>query len=118
MKLDEASRSAKVIAEVPNPDGALKGGAFVKGQLRVATRTGVIQVPRDALLNWNVEQQSADVYVVRDGKAEKRTVKIGSVNGVAVQALSGVAVGEQVVTRGAFALKPGDRVTVVTGQGA
>lgn len=116
--IDESSRSARVIAEVPNPDGALKGGAFVKGQIVVATRTGVVQVPRDALLNWNVEQQSADVYVVRDGKAEKRTLKIGSVNGVAVQALSGVAAGEQVVTRGAFALKPGDRVTVVTGQGA
>jgi len=116
--IDESSRSARVIAEVPNPDGALKGGAFVKGQIVVATRTGVVQVPRDALLNWNMEQQSADVYVVRDGKAEKRTLKIGSINGVAVQALSGVAAGEQVVTRGAFALKPGDRVTVVTGQGA
>jgi len=115
--IDEASRSAKVIAEVPNPDGALRGGAFVKGRIVVATRTGVVQVPRDALLNWNVEQQSADVYVVRDGKAEKRTVKIGSVNGVAVQALSGVSAGEQVVTRGGFALKPGDRVTITAGEG-
>lgn len=116
--IDEASRSARVIAEVPNPDGALRGGSFVKGQILVATRTGVVQVPRDALLNWNIERQSADVYVVRDGRAEKRTLKIGSVNGVAVQSLSGVAPGEQVVTRGAFALRPGDRVTVVTGQGA
>ena len=116
--IDEASRSAKVIAEVPNPDGALKGGAFVKGRILVATRTGVIQVPRDALLNWNVEQQTADVYLVRDGKAEKRTLKIGSVNGVAVQALEGVSAGDQVITRGAFALKPGDRVMIVTGQGA
>ena len=115
--IDEASRSAKVIAEVPNPDGALRGGAFVKGRIVVATRTGVIQVPRDALLNWNVEQQTADVYVVNGGKAEKRTIKVGSINTVAVQALDGVSAGEHVVTRGAFALKPGDHVTIAAGEG-
>ncbi len=113
--IDEATRAAKVIAEVPNPDGALKGGAFVKGRIVVAMRAGVVQVPRDALLNWNVEQQTADVYVVSGGKAEKRQVKIGGVNHVSVQVTSGVTPGEQVVTRGGFALKPGDRVTVSAG---
>ena len=33
--IDAASRSAKVVAEVPNRDGALKGGAFVKGRIVV-----------------------------------------------------------------------------------
>ncbi len=32
--IDEASRSAKVVAEVPNTDGALKGGSFVQGPHR------------------------------------------------------------------------------------
>jgi RND family efflux transporter MFP subunit len=115
--IDEASRAAKVIAEVPNADGVLKGGSFVKGSIVVARRAAVIQVPRDALLNWNVEQQTADVYVINAGKAEKRQVKVGGVNHVSVQVTSGVTPGEQVVTRGGFALRPGDRVTV-TGQGA
>jgi RND family efflux transporter MFP subunit len=115
--IDEASRSARVVAEVPNPDGALKGGAFVKGRIVVATRTGVVQVPRDALLNWQVEQQTAEVFVVSNGKAEKRSVRIGTTNHVAVQIVSGVTAGEQVVTRGGFALKPGDRVTIATGEG-
>ncbi len=115
--LDETSRSAKVVAEVSNTDGALKSGAFVKGKIVVATRPGVVQVPRDALLNWNVEQQTADVYVVVNGQADKRTIKVGTANGVAVEALSGVTAGDQVVTRGGFALKPGDRITVVAGEG-
>ncbi len=115
--IDEATRSAKVVAEVPNGDGALKGGAFVKGRIVTATRTAVTQVPRDALLNWNVEQQTAEVYVVANGKAEKRAVKVGAVNHVAVQVLDGVTTGEQVVTRGAFALKPGDPVIVTAGEG-
>jgi multidrug efflux pump subunit AcrA (membrane-fusion protein) len=55
--IDAASRSAKVIAEVPNPNGKLRGGSFVKGSIVVATRPGVLQVVREALLNWDVEQQ-------------------------------------------------------------
>ncbi len=116
--IDQTSRSAKVVAEVANADGALKSGSFVKGRIVVATRPGVIQVPREALLNWNVEEQTADVYVAANGRAEKRAIKVGTANGVAVEALSGVAPGDQVVTRGAFALKPGDRIAVAAGEGA
>jgi RND family efflux transporter MFP subunit len=115
-EIDGVDRSAKVIAEVLNRDGALKGGAFVKGRIVVASRTGVAQVPRDALVNWN-EQAKADVFVVRDGKATKRSVTLGAANGVVVEVLSGLTAGEQVVTRGSFALREGDKVTIVTGEG-
>jgi RND family efflux transporter MFP subunit len=116
--LDPASRSAKVIAEVPNADGSLRGGAFVKGRIVLANRPGVLQVPREALQNWNLERQSADVFVVQGDKADKRTVKTGSSSGGAVEIVSGLEAGEQVVTRGAFALRPGDRVSVAKGEGA
>ena len=73
-RIDEASRSAKVVAEVANRDGALKGGSFVKGRIVVASRRDVLQVPREALLNWNVEQQTAEVFVVtrRPGREARR----------------------------------------------
>jgi RND family efflux transporter MFP subunit len=116
--LDPASRSAKVIAEVPNADGSLRGGAFVKGRIVLANRSGVLQVPREALQNWNLERQSADVFVVQGDKADKRAVKTGSSSGGAVEIVSGLEAGEQVVTRGAFALRPGDRVSVAKGEGA
>jgi RND family efflux transporter MFP subunit len=116
--LDEASRTAKVIAEVPNRDGALRGGAFVKGRIHVATRSGVLQVPREALLNWNVESATADVFVVREDRADRRTVKVGRASGGRVEVTEGLQPGDPVVTRGAFALRPGDRVSVATGEGA
>ena len=116
--IDEATRSAKVIAEVVNSDGALKAGAFVKGQIAVAQRTGVLQIPREALLNWNLEQQTADIYVVKGDQADKRTVKTGSANADVVEILSGIQAGDQIVTRGGFALKQGDRITVAKGEGA
>jgi membrane fusion protein (multidrug efflux system) len=110
--VDAASRSAKVTAEVPNADGALRGGLFVKGRIILSRRPGVIQVPREAMLNWNVSQNTATIFVVRNGQADERRVQTGAANGAAVEIVSGLHAGETVATRGAFALKNGDRVTV------
>jgi RND family efflux transporter MFP subunit len=106
--IDEASRSAKVIAEVVNRDGALKGGSFAKGRIVIANRDAVLQVPREALLNWNVEQKTADVFVVKGDVAEKRLVKTGASSDGIIEIVSGVQAGEQVVTRGGFAIRAGD----------
>lgn len=116
--IDAASRSAKVVAEVRNADGQLKGGSFAKGRILVANRAGVLQVPREALQNWNVEQGTADVYVVKGGTADRRQIRIGGATASAVEILEGLQAGEQVVTRGSFALKPGDRIAPAKGQGA
>jgi len=116
--IDAASRSAKIVVEVPNRDGQLKGGAFVKGRIVVANRPGVLQVPREALLNWSLEQQTADVFLARGDRAEKRTVKTGQSNGVTVEVVSGLEPGDPVVVRGGFSLQPGDRLVVAKGEGA
>jgi RND family efflux transporter MFP subunit len=116
--IDEASRSAKVVAEVVNRDGLLKGGSFVKGRVVVATRAGVVQVPREALLNWNIEQQTADVLVVKGNQADPRAVKTGRTTGSSVEVVSGVQAGDQVVVRGGFSIRPGDTIVVAKGEGA
>lgn len=116
--IDEASRSARVVAEVDNRDGALKSGAFVKGRIVVDTRKDVLQVPREALLNWSLEQGSADVFVVVGDQVEKRSVTTGLTMGELVEVASGLAAGDAVVTRGGFSLKSGDRVSVARGEGA
>jgi membrane fusion protein, multidrug efflux system len=116
--IDSASRSAKVIVEVPNADGALRDGAFAKGRMVVGQRAGVIQVRKEALLNWNLETGKAEVFVVNGDKAQKRAISAGMASGESVEVLSGVQPGDQVVTRGAFALRDGDRVVVSKGGGA
>lgn len=115
--VDVASRSAKVVAEVSNADGALRGGLFVNGRILLGTRKGVLQVPREAILNWDVVRRSATVFVVRDGRADERRVETGATSGGRVEIVSGLAAGEDVVVRGGFALKRGDRVTA-TREGA
>ena len=114
--VEEASRAARVVAEVRNTDDVLKGGLFARGRIVVSTEARILQIPRAALLNWNVGASTADVFVVRDGKAEKRPVKIRHDGGSMVAIEAGLVSGELVVTTGGFTLKPGDRVTVA-GQG-
>ena len=116
--LDASSRVAKVVAEVPNPDGLLRGGSFVKGQIVIARRSGVLQVPREALLNWNVEQHSAEVFLVRGDQVEKKAVKVGATGGGVVEITAGLSAGDSVVVRGGFALSQGDRVVIAKEGGA
>ncbi len=52
------------------------------------------------------------VFVVRDGRVERRAVTAGPVQGDEVEIASGLASGEQVVVDGPASLKDGDRVTL------
>lgn len=115
--VDPADRSVKVIAEVQNPAGQLKGGLFVKGRIETGRRTGVLQVPRQALLAWDVAGRSGEVFVVNGNVTHLRKVRTGALTGSFVEIPSGLSAGELVVTRGAFRVKAGDVVKVVRGEG-
>ena len=106
------SRAVKVVAVVPNETGELKGGLFVKGRIVTGQRDGVLQVPRAALLTWDVEAGKADLFVISGQKAERRNVGTGLASGDSVEITSGLKSGEVVATRGAFNLRDGDSVAV------
>jgi membrane fusion protein, multidrug efflux system len=110
--VDEGSRSVKVVAAVPNGGGRLKGGMFVRGRIVIAARQNVLQVPRESLLDWSVGARTAAVFVVLNDRAQKRAVRTGAVTDRGVEITSGLSAGEQIVTRGAFALRGDDTVIV------
>jgi len=109
-----ADRSVRVIVEVPNVPEVLKGGLFVKGRISTGVRKGVVQVPRTALLSWNVAARKGEVFVVDNNVARRRGVTTGTVQGDLVEIPSGLRSGEKVVTRGAYLLSDGDAVKVAT----
>jgi membrane fusion protein, multidrug efflux system len=112
---DQASRTVKVKAEVPNQEGALRPGLFVKGRIVTGTRPGVLAVPRSALVSWDTAARTAVVFVVQAGTARRKTVQTGAAAGEGVEVISGLRAGEQVVTRGGFSLRDGDKIRVVEG---
>lgn len=116
--LDAAARSVRLRADVANPSGELRGGMFVKGRILTAHRAAVLQVPLAALVSWDVQHRAGEVFVVTGDVAERRPVHTGELAGDSVEVVDGLAAGDQVVVRGAFNLRAGDRVTVAGRQGA
>ncbi len=110
--VSEADRSVRVVAEVDNAGGTLKGGLFVKGRIKTGQRTGVLKVPRMALLSWDVQGKRGELFVVREGIAQRKTVHTDRVAEDMVEIGSGLMAGDQVITRGGFNVKDGDKVNV------
>ncbi len=110
---DPASRTVAVRAEVPNAEGLLRSGLFVKGTLLCGVREKVLLLPREALLSWDASAGTAEVFVVDGDRARRTAVRTGESSPGGVEVVSGLPEGAAVVTRGAFNLQDGDRVQVV-----
>jgi len=97
-------------AELPNPDGLLQPGQFVRVQLSGATRSGVFRVPQRAVLEG---PQGKFVYVVgKENKAEVRPIETGEWSGKDIVVIKGLNNGEQVIVDGILKLGPGAPVQV------
>ena len=108
--VNETDRSIKVIAEIRNDPEVLKSGLFVKGRIVTGRRANVLEIPRSALLDWDVKARQGDIWVVVQGQAQRRKVQTGGLDRDWVEVASGLAAGDQVITRGGFNVQPGDRV--------
>jgi membrane fusion protein (multidrug efflux system) len=110
--VNEADRSIKVVAEVENWQDQLKGGLFVQGRILTGNRTGVLKIPRAALLSWDVAGKKAEVFAAEQKVAQRREVRTGGTFGDQVEVTSGLAAGDRVISRGGFNVKDGDKVNV------
>ena len=98
------SRTILVKARVPNPQRLLQPGMFIEARLVTAVRPGAIVIPEDAV----VPLQGANVvWVVSDGKAQRRSVTLGVRTPGFVEVSTGVEAGAQVVVGGLELLAPG-----------
>jgi RND family efflux transporter MFP subunit len=101
--VDEQSRTAKAIFEVPNPTGQLSIGMQANLRLDAGPETTVLLIPREAVLD---NEGKKIVYVLLSGEEfERREVILGDEYGGRIAILSGVKPGERVVTQGAYQLK-------------
>jgi len=98
-------RTILIKARVPNPEHRLQAGMFIEARLATDIRPNAIVVPEDAI---QPVQGSTYVWVVKDGKADRRQVTIGvRTAGWAEIQGGGIEAGDQVVVGGAERLFPG-----------
>jgi membrane fusion protein, heavy metal efflux system len=103
--IDEATRTAKVRLEFPNPNGALHAGQLVTARIIADTKQAaseVLAVPRSAI--EQVEGKTV-VFVQNGDGFERRNVMLGASGGERVEVRKGLTAGEVVAVDGAFLLK-------------
>jgi len=105
------SRSIMVYVQIDNPQGMLRVGMFGEAQLTLEKKTSVLTVPQSAVQN---DGASPYVYAIENGKLTQKPVKLGmrgnDSDGPAVEIVSGLAGGAQIVRSNLGNLQPGSPV--------
>lgn len=116
LTVDPSSGQVTLRAEVPNPDGLLLPGMYVRVRLQQAQIDKAILVPQQAVTR---SHESDTVLVVgADNKPLPRPIKIGSAQGHDWIVLDGLKAGERVIVDGFQKMMvPGAPVKPVPWQG-
>jgi len=108
--IDPTTATFGVRIRVTETGGLLRPGMFARVAIVYERKLNALQIPRTALLDTEGQPK---VFVVKDGKAAERAVKLGLSNGAWIEVTEGLKDGEQVVVVGQGAVKPGATVRVV-----
>ena len=102
--VNRGTDTVSVRARVPNPDGVLTDGEFMRVAVQGDAPEEKVVIPQAALL---ADQEGVYVFVVQDGKAVVKRIKTGGEVGTGVAVDQGLTGGEQVVVSGLQTLRPG-----------
>ncbi|TPE43023.1 efflux RND transporter periplasmic adaptor subunit [Pontibacter mangrovi] len=105
------SLNYNVELQISNTAGnPLKAGMYGTAFFEVADQGEALLLEREALVG---SIQHPQVYVVKNGSAFLKDIKVGSTHGKKVEVTGGLEEGEQVVQSGQINLKNGTKVTVL-----
>ena len=109
--VDAATGQVSLRAELPNPQGLLLPGLFVKVRLAQASSDHAIRLPQQAVTRG----AGGDSVLVlgADNKPAPRSIQIGASLGADWVVLGGLAAGDRVVVDGFQKLRPGAAVNPV-----
>ena len=113
--VDAKTRTLPVVYEVPNPVGRLRIGMALNVYVATAHVAEALAVPVSALVD---EDGRTVAFVQVSGEAfQKRDLTLGIQDGEFVQVLAGLAAGERVVTKGAYAIRLASVSTTIPAHG-
>ena len=99
-----------VIVNLDTSPPVIGDGFRVEARIVVWSAANVVSVPRSALLPGKEKSGTWTAFVVRNGKAESRVLRIGHVGGALAEVLAGVESGDEVVVFPSDQLRDGVRV--------
>jgi len=105
--LDPKTRTAKIRLAFPNPTGELRPEMFGEVTLQAPAREG-LRIPADAVIDSGTRKV---VFVaLGGGKFQPREVRVGAAGPDFVEVVSGLAAGDEVVTRANFLIDSESRL--------
>jgi len=105
------TRSLKVHAIVENVDKGITSGGFAKVNFDMGYNNQAIMVPSQAIIP---EARDKKVIKYQNGTAGFVTVVTGTRDSSKVEILSGLAIGDTIITTGLLSIKPGSKINLST----
>lgn len=114
-RIDAATRTLRVKAQVANSERRLRPGLFARADLGVSVREGVPMIPEHAVLQ---RSDGSVAYVLEgDDRAARRNIRVGILRDGLAEVIEGIEVGERVIVRGMSRLIDGAVVEVRNADG-
>lgn len=118
LSVDPGTGQVSLRAEVPNPNGLLLPGMYVRARLQQARLDNVVLLPQQAVTRGGAQGDTVMV-IGPDGSLQPRVVSVGQMHEMQWVILGGLQPGEQVMVDGFMKLMPGvTKVKPVPYQGA
>ncbi|MCU0654259.1 MAG: efflux RND transporter periplasmic adaptor subunit [Polyangiaceae bacterium] len=111
--VDEATRTLKARASLPNPRGELRPGAFLSASFSIELGEG-LSVPEDAVIRTG---KRSIVFVVHGEHVTPREVRIGPLVGGRYRVEQGLSEGERVATGAQFLIDSESRLRATSTPG-
>lgn len=105
------TRSFALRAVLDNPDQRLRPGQFARVRLIVETTAAALLIPEQAIVPRG---EQAFVFVIENGKAVERAIRLGQRRPGEVQVIEGLRAGDSVVVSGLQKIAHGSAVEVVS----
>ena len=113
--VEAGGRAISLRASLPNGEGRLRPGMFVRVRLIFAQRDNVLLIPEQAVIP---DSQAPYVYRVVEGQAKRTPISTGLRRDAEVEVVDGLRAGDEVVTAGQMKLRDGAAVRPVGEGGA
>jgi len=101
-RMDETTRTLAVRIELDSSEGGLRPGQFVRSAIQIAAGAPVVAVPKESVL---LLQGDYVVFTPEGEEIHPAPVERGVTRGNWTEIKAGLALGDEIVTQGAYVLK-------------
>ena len=107
--ITQENRSLKIQAIVEQVDKDITAGGFANVDFNLGEDANALMVPTQSIIP---QARDKKVIVYRGGNADFKTVTTGIRDSSKVEILSGLSMGDTIITTGLLSIKPGSKITI------